>query len=181
MPEEVTPPKHAGGRPLLFDNVEDLEMRINQYFDDCDKEFDTRKWEHDEIDIDNNGKRTCTSCYQTVPSRGCMLVSGELKRKRPYTTTGLAVWLQCSRRTLLNYECREEFFPTVKAARDRIENYAEECLFDPKVPTNGVKFSLSNNYDDWKEKSEAGVTLKTDPATKLIGAVLGVGPVEEQP
>lgn len=144
---------------------------IELYFQDCDKRIDTRKWSHDEIVEDDNGKLICSNCEKRPTTKGCMVVSGELKLPRPYTVTGLAVWLGTSRRTLLNYECREEFFHTIEAARQRIEAYAEERLFDPKVPTHGVKFSLSNNHDGWTEKNTTTLDVHKDGATELARRV----------
>src|SRR5690348_14958095 len=118
------------GRPLKFDTVEELETQINLYFDDCDKTEDTRVWSHDEIEPQEDGKRLCTNCWKAERSKGCLLVSGKLKLPRPYTVTGLALWLNTSRQTLLNYESRDQFFDTIAAAKLKIENYASERLFD---------------------------------------------------
>jgi hypothetical protein len=75
------------------------------------------------------------------------------KKHRPLTITGLAIALDTDRRTLLNYEDKEEFFPTIKKIKQKVENYAEECLYDKDVPTTGVIFNLKNNYG-WVDKQE---------------------------
>jgi hypothetical protein len=155
------------GRPLKFKSVEELGIAINLYFDDCDKEYGTRKWAHDEI-VDGQ----CQNCFAKAETKGCMLISGEMKRKRPYTITGLALALDTSRETILDYEEKDEFSDTVRRAKLKIHNFGEECLFDPKVPTNGVKFSLANNYA-WKEKSETTVKLKKDGAAELAAQLTG--------
>ena len=108
QPDVTTPPPVADavqlpeardrGRPLKFQSVEDLEVRINMYFDDCDKEYDTRKFTHGEL-YEEDGKKFCSKCFGRARSKGCILVSGEKKVRRPYTTTGLAVWLDTSRIT----------------------------------------------------------------------------------
>jgi hypothetical protein len=90
-----------------------------------------------------------------------------MKLRRPYTVTGLAFWLDTSRQTLLYYEVRPEFFDALKRAKQRVENYAEESWFDPKKPTNGVKFSLSNNFMQWAKKSESIVKVEKDGAAEL--------------
>lgn len=170
---EVTP---SGGRPLKFPSVEKLEAAIDAYFAECDREEDSRVFEHGPerleevpyIDEKTNRRKlkkriVCETCRQDMTmSRGCTLVSGELKAKRPYTVTGLAVWLETSRLTLLNYEIRPEFFNTIKRAKQRIENYGEENLFDRNVPTKGVTFSLSNNHEGWAEKIETKDTSLAD-------------------
>lgn len=169
MAEQETNPI---GRPLKFQSVEELETAINGYFDWCDKEYDTRKWSHDEIEVDANGKRVCLSCWQTLPSRGCMLISGERKERKPYTVTGLALWLDTTRRTLLDYQAKDSFSHTILRAKQRIENYAAEALFDSGVPTRGVIFSLSNNHE-WAEKTETVIDDRRDAAQDLADKFLG--------
>ena len=71
---------------------------------------------------------------------------------RPYTITGLALALDMDRRTLLNYGEKEEFFPTIKKAMLRVENYLEERLIRDTSCT-GIIFNLKNNYG-WKDKQE---------------------------
>lgn len=73
---------------------------------------------------------------------------------RPLTVTGLALALGFnSRQALLNYQAKKEFNDTILRAKARIEQYAEERLFD-KDGANGAKFSLANNFDGWKEKQQ---------------------------
>lgn len=75
------------------------------------------------------------------------------QEKRPYTISGLALALGMDRRSLLNYSKDNKFFPTIKKAKARCENYAEESLFKPSAVA-GVIFNLKNNYEDWKDKTE---------------------------
>lgn len=116
----MTESKQPVGRPLKFDSVEELEFKINGYFDDCDKEEDSRVWSHDEIVTDGK-KSVCCLCRRPERSKGCMLIEGTLKKRRPYTVTGLAVWLDTSRQTLLDYEVRPEFLDTIKRGKQKIE------------------------------------------------------------
>lgn len=167
------------GRPLKFDSAEELDCRINAYFDDCDKVEDTRVWSHDEI-VEERKRRVCCLCNRPERSKGCLLVSGFLKQRRPYTVTGLAVWLDTSRQTLLEYEGEVEgrdrdpaFADTIKRAKQKIENYAEEKLFDGDYPTRGVIFSLSNNARGWAEKREDTVKVTKDGAAELAAGLLG--------
>lgn len=162
-------------KPLKFPSVEDLAASIELYFLDCDKYEDTRKYEHENIEYDEETrKKVCTNCWQPARSKGCMLVSGALKLPRPYTVTGLAVWLDTTRQTLLEYqgevEGREKdpaYADTIRRAKQRIENYAEEKLYDSNYPTRGVIFSLSNNADRWSERKTTDVNLGEDGAKKL--------------
>jgi hypothetical protein len=81
-----------------------------------------------------------------------------MKHSEPPTITGLALALGFNSRTsLLNYEDKEEFLNTITRAKARVEKYAESRLFD-KDGANGAKFSLANNFRNWKEKQEVEVT-----------------------
>lgn len=100
------------GRPLLFKTKQELDDKINIYFQDC---------------IDKN---------------------------KPLTISGLAVALDTSRQTLLNYERREEYFDSIKRALSICERFAEERLFS-NSPTGAI-FNLKNNYGDWNKDKEGG-------------------------
>ncbi len=135
--------KHPGGRPLKSKSVADLEANIAAYFKEMNREEDTRVFVHaetvkdvyEELDDEDNrvNKRRfiCSQCREAPRTRGCMIKSGELKLRRPYTFTGLALWHGTNRQTLLNCEDRDEFLDTITLAKTRIENYASERLFDP--------------------------------------------------
>jgi DNA-binding XRE family transcriptional regulator len=72
---------------------------------------------------------------------------------KPYTITGLALFLGTSRQTLINYESGgvyAKFFDTIKTAKTRVENYAEEKLFGNNA--TGPIFALKNF--GWKDKKE---------------------------
>lgn len=114
------------GRPLKFKDIEGLQKEINKYFDDCDNR--QRK------EVTKNGD----VIYVPAP--------------RPYTVTGLALALETNRETLINYENRDEFFDTIKNAKLKCENFAEESLWTEKIAA-GVIFNLKNNYG-WKDKVE---------------------------
>lgn len=81
---------------------------------------------------------------------------------KPYTITGLAMALDTDRQTLINYENRDEFFDTIKKMKQKVENYAEERLFNGGN-TAGVIFNLKNNYG-WvdKQEVEANVTANIE-------------------
>ena len=79
---------------------------------------------------------------------------------KPYTITGLALALDTDRKTLLNYEEREEYFPTIKKAKLRVENYAEEKLFKGGNSV-GIIFNLKNNYG-WKDQQEIKTTSEVN-------------------
>lgn len=121
----------AGWRPLLFENKEILQEKIDGYFKSCYR-INEDTWVNECI--------------------------------RPLTISWLAVELETSRRTLVNYEESEEFFHTIKKAKERIENWTEEQLYR-NTQVTGVIFNLKNNYE-WKDKSE--VDQKTDGTIKFI-------------
>ena len=73
-----------------------------------------------------------------------------LKNDEPITITGLAIALETSRETLMNYEKRDEFFDAVKSVKLVCENYAERHLFG-KNPTGSI-FALKNY--GWRDKQE---------------------------
>lgn len=91
--------------------------------------------------------------------------------ERPYTLSGLAVHLGTCRKTLYNYEQKDEFLPAIKRAKARIEAYLEEKLFGNNV--TGVIFNLKNNYD-WTDRrhieGEANIT---------VNRVLGLGELDD--
>jgi hypothetical protein len=71
------------------------------------------------------------------------------------TMSGLAIELGMDRRSLVNYSHKEEFFPTIKKARSRVEKALEDHLYSGQVA--GVIFNLKNNFD-WKDKTETAHT-----------------------
>lgn len=83
------------------------------------------------------------------------------KKDKPYTITGLAIALDTDRKTLLNYEQKDNFFPTIKKIKQKVENYAEEKLYDKDVPTTGVIFNLKNNYG-WVDKQEVDANVNAE-------------------
>ena len=83
---------------------------------------------------------------------------------KPLTMSGLALFLDCSRTTLYQYEnelikfhnMSEEdklrIMNAVKKAKRMVETYQEEQLFIGKSPV-GTIFSLKNNFN-WKDSQE---------------------------
>jgi len=68
----------------------------------------------------------------------------------PLTITGLALALNTSRQTLINYEKKEKFFDTIKESKTKVENYAEMRLFGNNA--TGPIFALKNF--GWSDKTE---------------------------
>jgi hypothetical protein len=85
---------------------------------------------------------------------------------KPLTITGLALALDTSRETLMNYEGREEFFDAIKRAKLKVENYAEEQLFIKQSPTGPI-FALKNfGWDDKQQTEHSGMMTVNWPLGK---------------
>lgn len=78
------------------------------------------------------------------------------EQERPATVTGLALALDTTRETLMDYQSRDDFADTIRAAKLRCHEYAEEQLYLLKS-SRGAEFSLKNNFG-WKDKIEHEVT-----------------------
>lgn len=84
------------------------------------------------------------------------------EENRVPTITSLAVKLDTTRRTLLDYEnqivktlddnIKKEISHTIKKAKARIESEYEQALMD-RGKTTGAIFTLKNNYG-WQDKQE---------------------------
>lgn len=108
-------------------------------------------------------------------------------KKKPYTITGLCLWLDTTRKTLSSYEnCLEiewlkglsdkvkvVYVTSIKRAKLRCENYCEEQLLNPncsKSPIGSI-FALKNY--GWADRQEIvqtnnniNVTLEDDDKDK---------------
>lgn len=124
--------KNYGGRPPKFQSKEEMQEKIDAYFESCEGE----------LLLDDAGNPVC------APKVGLVYI----KPPKPPTVTGLALALGfASRQSLLEYQAKKEFADTVTRAKSRIEEYAEARLFD-RDGVNGAKFSLINNFRGWGEK-----------------------------
>ena len=135
-------------RPLMYKTKEEIQEKIDAYFEEC----------KGEVLLDGEGN-------PVIDKWGNAVVVGA----KPPTITGLALALGFnSRQALLNYQGRKEFNDTILRAKARVEQYAEERLFD-KDGANGAKFSLANNFDGWREKQqiEADVNGKMNITIEL--------------
>lgn len=123
------------GRPFKFTNPDELDMQIEEFFNDCKE------------------------------------------NKRIPTVTGLAVYLDTDRLTLLNYEncldnpayeeldydVKVHLINSIKRAKQRVESEYEQALFN-KNSAVGAIFTLKNNYK-WVDKQEIEQTNKTIEVT----------------
>lgn len=92
------------------------------------------------------------------------------KKDKPYTISGLAYALDMDRRSLLNYSKDEKFFPTIKRAKQKIEQQLEEKGLMGTSNATFTIFNLKNNFD-WKDKVENEEPNETGIINELIGAL----------
>lgn len=133
--------KNKGGRPPMYKTVEEIQEKIDKYFEECEGTV-----------LNNENGEVVLNKY------GDPVIVG----RKPLTITGLALALGFnSRQALLNYQDKPEFYDTITRAKAKVEQYAEERLFD-KDGSNGAKFSLSNNFKGWAEKQQIEADVKND-------------------
>lgn len=125
----------TAGRPPKFETVEEMQELIDAY-------LETKGWKTKEV-------------YSKKKDDVV-----EIDYFEPATITGLAVALGTCRQTLLNYEEKEEFVDTIKAAKAVCENHAEEGAMMNELNATMAIFSLKNNYK-WKDKTEIEQTNRT--------------------
>ncbi|WP_243007200.1 DNA-packaging protein [Blautia obeum] len=121
-----------------YTSVEEIESKIEQYFEDC-KGYPL---------TDEKGKQIFNKFGSPI-----------FIDVHPPTVTGLALALGfTSRQALLNYQAKPAFVDTITRAKARVEQYAEERLFD-RDGSNGAQFSLRNNFKGWdadKKNDDSG-------------------------
>ena len=137
--------KNPVGRPPMFKSAVEMQILIDEYLVKC----------QGTVLKDTNGDMVFDKYGQPV-----------IINQKPPTVTGLALALGFTcRMSLLNYQGKKGFVDTVTRAKARVEEYTETRLFD-KDGSNGAKFSLANNFKDWREKQDVSligdITIKID-------------------
>lgn len=133
--------KHAGGRPLAFSTPEELQVKIEEYYDHCDNRM--------------------VEVY--LKEAGEVLM---INKPAPYTMGGLAVALGVDRKTLVNYSHKEEFFPTINAARAKVEASLEERMVEKDTFSPGQIFIAKNGFG-WKDKNETDLNHSGEVGVKM--------------
>jgi hypothetical protein len=149
-----------GGRPLKFKTVQELQKKIDEYFKSC---WTTK--------LDMFGNPIYVKNKEGKKTDELVIV-----QIKPYTITGLAVALDTTRETLLDYEEKAKYSDTIKRAKQKCHNYAEDALFIGKNPTGAI-FNLKNNYG-WKDMKETDITSGGE---KIKGIILTEGDDEPTP
>lgn len=133
-----------GGRPLKFKSAEELQKKIDEYFDNECKTT-VVKDEKGEVAFDKRGK--------------------PLFEINPPTISGLARYLGFeSRQSMYDYKDREDFSYTIKETTLRIEEFAEKQLFVGNPV--GAIFWLKNK--GWRDKSEVDHSTLGKPITSIL-------------
>ena len=115
----------------MYKSKEEIQEKIDKYFEECEGKV-----------LEDKDGNPILNKY------GCVIIIGS----KPPTVTGLALALGFStRQSLLNYQAQDEFLDTITRAKSRVEQYAEERLFD-RDGSHGAQFSLRNNFKGWKSK-----------------------------
>ena len=120
------------GRPLKFENPEDMQKAIDRYFLRCDSNT-IERWSQKAEDL---------------------IV---IARPIPYTIEGLCAVLEMDRQTLLNYQAKDDFFGIIKRTKEEIlANQTEMALSGESDKTMTI-FLLKNNQG-YADKTEQIVT-----------------------
>lgn len=161
---------------MKFQTVEELESAIQDYFDSCFapvmETVKNPEWDQEGDEIANEG-------IPKYIERQKRNAKGDLvfENIKPLTITGLAVALNSSRDSLLDYqkevqesipeELRGQFSDAIKRAKTFIENYLEEYMYTGKNQTSAI-FVAKNNFG-WVDRRETDLTSKGD---KIEGNVI---------
>ena len=129
------------GRPRDYKSVDDMSKKIDKYFLMCDERM---------VDV--------------VSKLGTVV---KVNKQRPYTVSGLCLYLELDRSNLLRYQNREEFCNTITRAKMKIENDVSEGALDGRYDGRVAQFNLKNNFSNaWRDKKEidvaASVTIIDD-------------------
>lgn len=157
--------KNVGGRPLKFKTPRELQEKIDAYFHDCDPHMEVvDEWleardKEGKLKKDENGLNYLVQVTHKI-----------MTKQKPYTFTGLALALNTSRETLIDYREREGFSDSLKGALDKCQSYAEQTLYTAPNVTGAI-FNLKNNYG-WQDKTEQELRVKELPNPILGSATM---------
>lgn len=116
----------GAGRPLEYETVDELQAKIDEYFDNIKGEF---HFEAAPVETDEDEGKDI-KVWDRYPE--------------PPTITGLTLFLGFeSRQSFYDYKNKTEFSYTIKRARLKVENSYELFLIQSKNPTGAI-FALKN-------------------------------------
>lgn len=132
--------KQGKGRPARFTSAEEMQKAVDAYFTDCAGRM--MEDQDGRLVMDKNGRPILIDFH-------------------PPTITGLALALGFStRKSLLDYQRKPMFCDVVTIAKSRVEQYAEESLFD-RESLSGAKFSLLCNFGWAQDHSNESLPVRT--------------------
>ena len=144
------PERERCGRPPKYRSREEIEALIEQYFKDC----------KGRILKDRDGTPILDKAGRPV-----------ILDRHPPTVTGLALALGFTNRlSLLSYQGKAEFQTAITRAKSRVEQYAEERLFD-RDGVNGARFSLANNFKGWNGSAMTGDEDRREAVRRFLKMV----------
>jgi hypothetical protein len=134
--------KNKVGRPPLYQDYNKLNKAIDEYFESLFRP----------VIVFNKKDKTNEVLINPKTNEPYM------EQFKPATINGLVRALGFrSRQSLLDYSEKDDnFMDAIMRAKQRVEEYAEERLYD-KDGCNGAKFTLINNFG-WKERQEVEYT-----------------------
>lgn len=125
--------RHAGGRPKIFNSPDEFRTECEKYFKMCD----------DTVEIGHDSK------------------GYEKKIQKPYTVSGLCLYLGVTKVGLLAYKSKEGYKEIYNWALECCENYTEENALLGKIHPVFSMFSLKNNFG-WKDQQDINVNQEPE-------------------
>lgn len=141
------------GRPLKFKSVEELQEKIDGYFESC---FEM-KW------VDEDMRDEYGEFVYTKKGKKKQTHKLERKQTKPFKITDLALALGTTRDLLCDYEDKDEFSDAIKKAKLMVEGDYENRLINRG--NSGDIFALKNF--NWKDRSETDLTSGNKPIPVL--------------
>jgi hypothetical protein len=133
--------KNKVGRPRMYKSPEEIQAKIDEYFEYCDNR----------------------QVIKQVEDKDGTIKDQAINIPEPYTIAGLAYYLGFTdRRSVTEYgNLYPEFSDTIKRAKLRIERQRSERLVQGFGSVPGMIFDLKNNFG-WKDEHKHEVkTIST--------------------
>lgn len=159
--------KNLWWRPPKFKTPEEMQEKIEDYFKcitlDKPDTYQERVWE--ELDLTDPEWKRMKWVYETrekLNNAWKPIIDTEWLEIPSILWLCIHIWLH--RKNLIEYEKKDEFRNTIKAAKVIIERYNADQLHREKQVT-WIIFNLKNNFD-WKDKTEVDNNIKWNISLK---------------
>lgn len=129
--------RHTGGRPKAFNSPDEFRIECENYFKMCDETVET-----------------------SYDSKG-----NEKKIQKPYTVSGLCLYLGVTKMGLLPYKSKDGYSEIYSWALECCENYTEENALTGKIHPVFSMFSLKNNFG-WRDQQDINVNQEPQKLSK---------------